>query len=1069
MLPTDLHSKIISESSLISSKEITTQPMTNKKHDDSFSLYLENLKEFGTQIIEDESIPKFNINSAKNSISDYYIIRKIIQNTLSEKRFIAQTFIDIEDLNKKRQINILNEVIEVCLKGLWAQIEINIHNKIFINAKIDKNEKCYLIDSTNVKNNNNPIEIFLQSFIIIEPEIILSPSQIKLGFDCIRHSLIVEEFKSISNDEISSLTIIGKIIHEFFEKTISELFSNNIPINGDFIKQNLEKIIQNYYFEISLIHKTYEEIHKESFSFIENIYHFYKTYFEDGSFLKNGVKILKYINSEKKIISPSLGIGGYLDILVEFINNEEKKYFGPLELKTGKYHYITDQLQVYFYCLMLSKEIYQDCTNGVLIYLKDGSYDMINIKPLELINAIVLRNIIANKIKYFENIEYENYNNNQYENYQLLPDIKNLESKKCQKCFKYQICKSHYYLIEDINNDVFPYEMKYYFQEFYKIINKEENFYIKNKRKYNNENFKFKESNLFKCLNIEDKGTSFQITLNYVGTSSFSFSFLKDINEEYYILFKDININVRGIGINKTDNSILIEIPKYRIDIKNRNLIENYTNKLVLIKKAETLTKINFKFMRGNLITLLLNPNKSKIIENLQSRIIYNKYPQFYGNTTEFYKKVLNTIRENFDEEFKNLNENQQFAIFKSILSTDYMLIHGFPGSGKTTFISLLTRILYSLNKKILIVAHTNTAVDNILLKLKKKKIPFCRITNNYDKIHNDLKENILNIHKYNSVKEWDDFLSNNLIFATTLFGISHKLFSYQKFDYCIVDEACQAFEIELLGALLISKVFILVGDPNQLSAILLSIPPEKQPQLLFLRLLKGKYIDNNNEHDNVYIKLNLQYRMNEKIMQISNECMYNNCMKCANEKVAKQFLKINNFDSFNNIKKWVKDILNPEKPVLFIDYNDILNHIDYVNNNESDKNDIEINIIFEIISVLNVLNFNMNEIGIITPYKTQENALKEKLNKFIHPNNIYTIDKSQGIEKEIIFVSFVKTDEKTKLLTYNARINVAFTRARSKLILIGITNVLINIPTIKDYINILIRDNLIYNLSNIN
>ena len=199
-------------------------------------------------------------------------------------------------LNKKRQIYILIELIEVFLKGLSAQIEINIHNKIFINAKIDKNEKCYLIDSTNVKNNNNPIEIFLQWFIIIEPEIILSPSQIKLGFDCIRHSLIVEEFKSISNDEISSLTIIGKIIHEFFEKTISELFSNNIPINGDFIKQNLEKIIQNYYFEISLIHKTYEEIHKESFSFIENIYHFYKFYFEDGSFLKNGVKILKYIN-----------------------------------------------------------------------------------------------------------------------------------------------------------------------------------------------------------------------------------------------------------------------------------------------------------------------------------------------------------------------------------------------------------------------------------------------------------------------------------------------------------------------------------------------------------------------------------------------------------------------------------------------------------------------------------------------------------------------------------------------------------------------------------------------------
>ena len=110
-----------------------------------------------------------------------------------------------------------------------------------------------------------------------------------------------------------------------------------------------------------------------------------------------------------------------------------------------------------------------------------------------------------------------------------------------------------------------------------------------------------------------------------------------------------------------------------------------------------------------------------------------------------------------------------------------------------------------------------------------------------------------------------------------------------------------------------------------------------------------------------------------------------------------------------------------------------------------------------------------MNEIGIITPYKTQENCLREKLNKLIPLNNIYTIDKSQGIEKEIIIISFVKIDEKTKLLTDNARINVAFTRPRSKLILIGIANVLINIPTIKDYIKIIIRNNLIYNLLNLN
>lgn len=126
-----------------------------------------------------------------------------------------------------------------------------------------------------------------------------------------------------------------------------------------------------------------------------------------------------------------------------------------------------------------------------------------------MINAIVLRNIIANKIKNFENVEYENNN--------FFPEVQNFESNNCKKCFKSSICKAHYYLFENVNNDIFPKEMKYYFQEFYRIINKEENFLIKNKRKYVIEN---KEDNLFKCVNVTEKEISFQITLNKL-TSNF--------------------------------------------------------------------------------------------------------------------------------------------------------------------------------------------------------------------------------------------------------------------------------------------------------------------------------------------------------------------------------------------------------------------------------------------------------------------------------------------------------------------------------------------------------------------
>lgn len=86
----------------------------------------------------------------------------------------------------------------------------------------------------------------------------------------------------------------------------------------------------------------------------------------------------------------------------------------------------------------------------------------------------------------------------------------------------------------------------------------------------------------------------------------------------------------------------------------------------------------------------------------------------------------------NYKSELKDLNEEQKMAIVKSILSDNYHMVLGPPGSGKTTTIVTLIKILASMKKRVLLVNFTNSAIDNVLIKLKDNGFKdFVRVTNN--------------------------------------------------------------------------------------------------------------------------------------------------------------------------------------------------------------------------------------------------------------------------------------------------------------------------------------------------
>ena len=508
----------------------------------------------------------------------------------------------------------------------------------------------------------------------------------------------------------------------------------------------------------------------------------------------------------------------------------------------------------------------------------------------------------------------------------------------------------------------------------------------------------------------------------------------------------------------KTKNYKVKNQKKEEKSLDNKTLTNKKNMQIELEKEEMSRKKVKEQIEENNRIL------------SLQSYLVGNKIakPQFYGSKENILNLFDYFIKNNpsYIKEYDMLNNQQKKAFIFANTADKYLLVQGFPGSGKTTFITFLLRGFLVRKLKCLFIARTNVAVDNVCLKLKKKNIDFIRIAPlNSDLVHPEIKKYILDLHQFKTIEEYENHINNTKIFCTTTASIGHKIFQNIFFDYGIFDEVCQTFEPELLGPLILCDKFIFVGDPYQLKAPMKSIPMNEQIPTLFERL--------SSHHKNAFIKFSVQYRMNEKISELSSRCVYRGEMKCheinknSMLKIDFRTIKRNNKLKKDDKKYFIdfetfKDILDPYKPVVFVEYNKLfsekeLNEANYVNK-------IEIELINEILNMIKLSNFKLDDIGIITPFLKQEKFLSKEL-KNIGFNNVYTIDKSQGSEKEIIIISFVKTNYNNSIVNDLARVNVAFTRAKNKLIIFGVRNVLEKFDNINKYIKQMEEMGSIYDL----
>ncbi|CAI6246025.1 unnamed protein product [Periconia digitata] len=419
-----------------------------------------------------------------------------------------------------------------------------------------------------------------------------------------------------------------------------------------------------------------------------------------------------------------------------------------------------------------------------------------------------------------------------------------------------------------------------------------------------------------------------------------------------------------------------------------------------------------------------------------------------------------------------NMNADQHAAISKVMSANDYALILGMPGTGKTTTIAHIIRTLVAKGKSVLLTSYTHTAVDNILLKLRNDKMDILRL-GAPTKIHPEVREfATLAAGSKDSLQELKNSWMDPPVVATTCLTINHPIFNQRVFDYCIVDEASQITLPVCLGPIRMAEKFVLVGDHYQLPPLV----QNKQAQeggldISLFRLLCEA-------HPGAVTSLEHQYRMCADIMLLSNTFIYSGRLKCGTLSVASRQLSLPNglgLDHFyqrhhssNSLLNlmcpgptstvcWLSRSISPSAPVVFINTDSISTHLEAQSGSRI-TNVTESRLATQLTLSLLSLGVPADEVGIIAFYRSQLALLRSSLSSAntktqtsdsatantgpeIPAVELHTADKFQGRDKEVVIVSCVRSNENGvvgDLLKDRRRINVALTRARSKLIILG-------------------------------
>jgi len=456
------------------------------------------------------------------------------------------------------------------------------------------------------------------------------------------------------------------------------------------------------------------------------------------------------------------------------------------------------------------------------------------------------------------------------------------------------------------------------------------------------------------------------------------------------------------------------------------------------------------------------------------------------------------------EEEIKPFNENlnryQIEAVKRALGSEPLFLIHGPPGTGKTTtLVEVIEQLVKVKKKQILATADSNTAVDNLMERLIKRGLNVVRIGHparvskeliehsldykvqhhkDYQKIvqiekkidelksqqanylkptpqwrrglsdkqimelaRQNRKTRGIKLSKLKSMAKWlelqeeikklieerkkienqivDKILSTSDVVLATNSTSGNEFLENRTFEVLVLDEASQSTESSALIPLIKAKKVIMAGDHKQLPPTVLHPEAKDLSYTMFERFTEL--------YPEAVYMLRIQYRMNELIKEFPSQEFYNGALI--------------SHESVKNIK--LSDIVNQrsdnpaldDTPIVFIDTAGKFAEKSK-RGSFSKYNPEEARFVKKLVEELLKMGVPAEEIGVITPYKDHEDYLKQ----LIPQVEVKTVDGFQGREKEVIIISLVRSNpqEEIGFLEDLRRLNVALTRAKRKLILVG-------------------------------
>ena len=445
--------------------------------------------------------------------------------------------------------------------------------------------------------------------------------------------------------------------------------------------------------------------------------------------------------------------------------------------------------------------------------------------------------------------------------------------------------------------------------------------------------------------------------------------------------------------------------------------------------------------------------------------------------------------------QFPWLNKTQEKAVNEVLWTKDVMVVHGPPGTGKTT--TLLEAINETLRREsqVLVCAQSNMAVDWISEQLVDRGIPVLRVGNPTrvnDKMLSFTYERKFEGHpEYPQLwslrkairemrakrKRGSDSYHQQLdrlksratelevrinaeifqearVIACTLTGAANRVLEGMKFNTLFIDEAAQALEAACwIPIRKVSRV-IFAGDHQQLPPTVKSIAALKAG---LGKTLMERIVENKPE---IVTLLQVQYRMNDQIMQFSSKEFYDGKLQTAPEIKYRGILDYDNPISWYNTDDLPDDIESKEE---FVGES-----FGRINKAEAELTLQHLELYYGRIGKQRILDERI-DVGIISPYRAQVQLLRRMIKKreffkpYRHLISVNTVDGFQGQERDVIILSLVRSNDEGQIgfLRDLRRMNVAITRARMKLIILGSVGTLTKHPFYKRLYEYIVKMNL--------